>query len=164
MGTACYNRTYLQRQAVAVAAEVVVLQELPREQCVLSHGPSPGPSQVQRRGSARSSWILPRCCGSLGENWLAFTLEFCIISGSKFELLLAPLVFQALQKPAMGTEEWRELQRPGMEGQQHPGRPGGDRRPVPPTPRRGLRSGDLPEETMPLSGPWAESEAPSLGA
>ena len=107
--------------------------------------------------------VLPRCCGNLDENWLAFTLEFCIIFGSKFELLLAPLVFQALQMPAMGTEEWRELQRPGMEGQQHPGRPGGDRRPNLPTPRRELRSGGLPDEAVPLLGPSAEFEAPSLG-
>lgn len=107
---------------------------------------------------------LPRCCGNLGENQLAFTLEFCIISGSKFERLLAPLDFQTLQMPAMGTEEWKELQRPGMEGGQHPCRPGGDRHPDLPTLRRELRSRDLTDEVLPLLGPWVAFEAPSLWA
>lgn len=148
---------------MAAAAEAVILQAHPREQCVLSHGPSPGPSHrcpSERLHAAPGG--LPRCCGNLDENRLAFTLEFCIISGSKFERLLAPLVFQTLQMPAMGTEEWRELQSPGMEGGKHPCRPGGDRHPDLPTLRRELRSRDLTDEVLPLLGPWVAFEAPSF--
>ena len=148
---------------MAAAAEAVILQAHPREQCVLSHGPSPGPSHrcpSERLHAAPGG--LPRCCGNLDENQLAFTLEFCIISGSKFERLLAPLVFQTLQMPAMGTEEWRELQSPGMEGGKHPCRPGGDRHPDLPTLRRELRSRDLTDEVLPLLGPWVAFEAPSF--
>lgn len=148
---------------MAAAAEAVILQAHPREQCVLSHGPSPGPSHrcpSERLHAAPGG--LPRCCGNLDENRLAFTLEFCIISGSKFERLLAPLVFQTLQMPAMGTEEWRELQSPGMEGGKHPCRPGGDRHPDLPTLRRELRSRDLTDKVLPLLGPWVAFEAPSF--
>ena len=150
---------------MAAAAEAVILQACPRGQCVLSRGPSPGPSHrcpSERLHAAPGG--LPRCCGNLDENRLAFSLEFCIISGSKFEWLLAPLVFQTLQMPAMETEEWRELQRPGMEGGKHPCRPGGDRHPDLPTLRRELRSRDLTDEVLPLLGPRVAFEAPSLWA
>lgn len=78
MGTACYNRMYLERQAVAVAAEVVILEGIScegRRSCnVALHRAR----QVQLRELHAARGVLPRCCGNLDENWLAFTLEFAL--------------------------------------------------------------------------------------
>lgn len=58
-------------------------------------------------------------CQSVDENWLVFTHEFFIISGSKFELLLVPFALQTLKMP-WGHKERNEHQRPPMKQEQHP--------------------------------------------